>query len=750
AQIVAYEEYYPTGVSGYAIGAQLPRAALPANPQASGIQFSATLGYTQNLALAPAPPHLGAPVSNSPGINVQFPTQFAPATSMERVPQSSQSKRDNSQRDPSKRRDYHNNIGHTTNECKNLKDEIESLIRLGHLIYAGALKHDKEIRDVTELPAQRSSLMNQPITFIEEDAKPIWFPHHDPLVIKTQITNKVRARILVDNGSSVNLLFKDAFTAIGLTDRDLSPSSSQLTGFNETTLIPMGKVRLPVTLCPGTLQSTFKYCTFVVVDCPTAYNAILERPALVDFGAITSIRNSCLKFPTQEVGIGTVRAEQDELDPRVNFKASLKPMEDIEEGAIEKTFARPGESGCPTKGSGQNVVQRFIRDLYYPELLANPVLVPKPNGTRRVCIDFTDLNKACLKDCFLLPKIDQMVDATSRFKLLSFMDAYSGKLRPYFQAHSIKVFMNHPLRQVLQKPEALERLLKWAMELRPSDIQYILRISIKDQAPADLIVECNKTEAIANVPAQDVPTWKVYVDRASNENGSGAGIAMIFPDGLRLQAALRFTFLASNNEAEYEALIIGLKLAKAVGANKVERFANIPRALPNEITLMTSPWPFAVWEIDPIGSLPTGNGGVKYTIVAVYYYKKWTETEPMKTIIAKKAMDFIIKNIVCRYGLPHKIVSDNGKQFDCDEFTNFCNQHGVIKSFSAVARPQKMDRQKLSIRYSRSPLRKNSWLEKIVGLKNCRMYYGPTEPLQEPQPATPHSQWSTSAKPWSQ
>ncbi|XP_062104270.1 uncharacterized protein LOC133815447 [Humulus lupulus] len=54
----------------------------------------------------------------------------------------------------------------------------------------------------------------------------------------------------------------------------------------------------------------------------------------------------------------------------------------------------------------------FIRKALYPVWLANLVLVPKPNGTWRTCIDFTDLNKACLKDCFPLPRIDQMVDAT--------------------------------------------------------------------------------------------------------------------------------------------------------------------------------------------------------------------------------------------------------------------------------------------------------------------------------------------------
>ena len=68
--------------------------------------------------------------------------------------------------------------------------------------------------------------MDQPITFAEEDAKTVCFPHHNPLVIETPIANKIVARILIYNGSSVNLLFKEAFTVIGLTDWDLSPSGS--------------------------------------------------------------------------------------------------------------------------------------------------------------------------------------------------------------------------------------------------------------------------------------------------------------------------------------------------------------------------------------------------------------------------------------------------------------------------------------------------------------------------------------------
>ncbi|KAL2486106.1 Ribonuclease H [Abeliophyllum distichum] len=68
----------------------------------------------------------------------------------------------------------------------------------------------------------------------------------------------------------------------------------------------------------------------------------------------------------------------------------------------------------------------FIREVHYPEWLANVVLVKKPNGEWRMCVDYTDLNKACPKDSYPLPRIDHLVDATSEHERLSFLDAFSG------------------------------------------------------------------------------------------------------------------------------------------------------------------------------------------------------------------------------------------------------------------------------------------------------------------------------------
>ena len=72
------------------------------------------------------------------------------------------------------------------------------------------------------------------------------------------------------------------------------------------------------------------------------------------------------------------------------------------------------------------LIANFSREVYYPEWLANVIMVKKANGKWRMCIDFTDLNNTCPKDSFPLPRIDQLVDSTAEHKLLTFMDGFFG------------------------------------------------------------------------------------------------------------------------------------------------------------------------------------------------------------------------------------------------------------------------------------------------------------------------------------
>ena len=77
----------------------------------------------------------------------------------------------------------------------------------------------------------------------------------------------------------------------------------------------------------------------------------------------------------------------------------------------------------------------FIREIIYPEWVSNVVLVAKSNERWRMCVNFTNLNKACPKDGYLLPRIDLLVDATGGHEMLSFMDAFSGYNQILMEEH---------------------------------------------------------------------------------------------------------------------------------------------------------------------------------------------------------------------------------------------------------------------------------------------------------------------------
>ena len=99
-----------------------------------------------------------------------------------------------------------------------------------------------------------------------------------------------------------------------------------------------------------------------------------------------------------------------------------------EEKPVRQPLRRFSEDRRKTIGDriAELLVSGFITEVYHPDWLANPVLVLKKDKTWRMCIDYTSLNKACPKDPFALPRIDQVIDSTPGCELLSFLDAYSG------------------------------------------------------------------------------------------------------------------------------------------------------------------------------------------------------------------------------------------------------------------------------------------------------------------------------------
>ncbi|GAV58523.1 hypothetical protein CFOL_v3_02056 [Cephalotus follicularis] len=137
------------------------------------------------------------------------------------------------------------------------------------------------------------------------------------------------------------------------------------------------------------------------------------------------------------------------------------------------------------------------------------------------------------------------------------------KLRPYFQAHTIKVLTDKPLKQVLAKPDTLGRLIKWSVELGEYDVKFEARPAIKSQVLADFVGYNTPTECIEENPSEsEKGIWKLSVDGSSCVTVSEAGLVLTSPDGWTLEYALRFKFKTTNNEAEWEALIAGMTIAK--------------------------------------------------------------------------------------------------------------------------------------------------------------------------------------------
>ncbi|KAK1557267.1 hypothetical protein Q3G72_021359 [Acer saccharum] len=1063
-------------------------------------------------------------------------------------------------RDTTKYCRFHKDHGHETSKCFQLRDHIESLIRDGHL-KDFALKGDKhggrqdsrqgngqdrksprrnspnatintifggphtgrsnrermsEVREVmyegrsmeinsVQRNPKKGREGHDPITFTAEDSDGIDAKPNDAIVVGVRIAHRDVFRVMIDNGSSADILSARVYDELRLDKKDLEPFHVPLKGFGGAEVRSLGTVKLPFLNKARAVTSTHA----LKIKFPTEFGVGELR------GSQEMARRANLSIFKDKAGMETLNIfevdmevqednpENFELDPRdKTSREKEEPTESIilDETEPDKTVKIGARLTEQVKKDVMNLLKEYrgifawchedmpgidrsiishnlvvnekckpvvqkrrsfnpersaaikeevskllaagsIREVKYPEWVTNVVLVKKKNNQWRMCVDFTDLNKACPKDSFPLPRIDQLVDATTGHETLSFMDAYSGynqikmhkpdeektafttdqglycytvmpfglknagvtyqrlvnkmfarqigrnmevyvddmltksvtadrhaddlretfdvlvkygmklnlakcvfgvpsgrflgyqvhqrgidvnpekiqalarmvspktlkdvqkltgcleslsrfiakstdrclpffkalkkgkgiewnedcektfqalkdylgqapllskpetgetlymylsvseaaissvlvrqedgiqkpiyytskallpaetryspaekmalalitaarKLRPYFQAHRIGVYTNCPLKLILQKPEVSGRLTKWAIELSEFDVEYLTRTAIKAQTVADFVVEFTEPSIeVARMMVEQnkkIFKWQLRVDGSSNTYGSGAGVVLTTPEGDSIECALRFDFKATNNQAEYEALIAGLKISTVLGADEVEilsdsqvvvnqpsivktkelgavfgernswitpikeylvndvlpsdpleakrlkyratrysvlngelykrgysralqrcvgpeeaearceacqKIANNIRQPPELLQSITSPWPFAMWGIDLIGPMPTATGGAKHAIVAVDYFTKWVEAEPLVHITEANTISFVKKNILYRFGIPNTIITDNGTQFDGRKFRELCDKYGINNYYASPAHP---------------------------------------------------------------
>ena len=144
-----------------------------------------------------------------------------------------------------------------------------------------------------------------------------------------------------------------------------------------------------------------------------------------------------------------------------------------------------------------------------------------------------------------------------------------------------------PLQSLLRRADYTGRISKWGTILGAIDIKYMPQTSIKDQVLADLVAEFTESlvemedgeqnlgrKLVEAISLQGPSSWKLYVDGVANQRGSGVGLVVVSPEKITIEKSLRLGFSATNNEAKYKTLLVGMAMDRKMGGKAVKVFSD--------------------------------------------------------------------------------------------------------------------------------------------------------------------------------
>nr|GEV27058.1 reverse transcriptase domain-containing protein [Tanacetum cinerariifolium] len=295
-----------------------------------------------------------------------------------------QSKRhsaDKRKRSSNKFYDFHNDKGHSTDECMKLKKQIEELVRAGKLSHL--IKEIKQGRDQSKAGKKETAVKDKPteiymvqswqrkvkqkVTQSFERVGEIAFPKlaanngtEGPLVVEAEMDGHIIHRMYIDGGSSMVILYEHYFNQLRPEIRSqMVPATTSLTGFSCETIWPLGQLRLLVTIGDAT-HSTRAWMNFMVVKSMSPYNGIIRRPGLKAIQAVPSTVHGMLKFPF-EGGIVAIRSTilipaectsvttspvipEEEKSRPANFTVALHPDFPDQEVVIGGSLSKKGRT----------------------------------------------------------------------------------------------------------------------------------------------------------------------------------------------------------------------------------------------------------------------------------------------------------------------------------------------------------------------------------------------------------------------
>ncbi|XP_071689195.1 uncharacterized protein [Rutidosis leptorrhynchoides] len=282
------------------------------------------------------------------------------------------------------------------------------------------LKKLQDVRKVSTIHKKKVFKKQKAVEVFEKwQFAPITFPFAQnrkmndmPLVISCKIANTgiTIMKIHVDTGSSIDLIYEQCFRQLPeCIKEDLKPTAISLSGFAGESAWPMGQLSLEIELCDEIeMKLTRKMqLDFYVIRAASRYNMLLGRSALRKLGIVPSTIHGMVKFTTCK-------------EHRLNANLALKPIVQKRRGMAPDRMKWLSAEVAKLVNAG------ILSEVKYQTWVANPVLVKKPDGSWRMCIDFKDINKAYPKDNYPLPEINLKVETLHAYPYKCFLDAAKG------------------------------------------------------------------------------------------------------------------------------------------------------------------------------------------------------------------------------------------------------------------------------------------------------------------------------------
>ncbi|XP_022158219.1 protein NYNRIN-like [Momordica charantia] len=421
---------------------------------------------------------------------------------------------------------------------------------------------------------------------------------------------------------------------------------------------------------------------FVVIDGRSAYNAIFGRPIIHSFRVVPSTLHQVLKYSTPN-GVGTVRGEQ--TASRECYASALK-----------------GSSVCALEAHASgNETLEFKADLPRREFSA-------PTEELEL-VPLLSLEKQVFNDSQLV--VSQIKDEYQAKDTR--MEKYLGKVRSY-----LAQFLTYEVSRIPRAENSNADALAKLASAYETDLARSVPVEILDNpsiSEPDLM-EIGAPESSWMDPIADFIRGNSPQDPKERRKLAWRVARFVVRDGALYRRGFSLPLLRCLTPEEglyvlrevHEGVCGNHSGARSLSAKVIrqgyywptlsqdakkfvrtcdncQRYGNVIHQPPELLTPISASWPFRQWGVDIIGPFPLGKGQTKFAVVAVDYFTKWAEVEALSHITESRVTSFVWTNIICRFGIPKAIVTDNGKQFDNAKFKDFCSKLGISHLRSSPA-----------------------------------------------------------------